>query len=379
MVAFLDQSGQLGGAELCLADILEDWKSEARLILFDEGPFAERMRGRGVPTVVLPLAGTLSAVSKRSGPGGWVRAGVGLGRVLVAIRKACQKADLLYLNTPKAAVLGVAANAPSGQRRVLHLHDLLDETHFSKGNISCFVAAANRCHAVIANSLATAEAYRKQKGRAPLHVVPNGFDADFWMRSRNVKALRAELEPMGRPVAAVFGRLSPWKGQHIALEAVASIPELALWVVGDALYTKEDKTYRFRLQERARRSDLAGRIRFLGQREDIPELMQAADFIIHCSVAAEPFGRVIVEGMLSGRPVVASAAGGPLEILESEATGWLVPPGNPSALAETIRAVLASPARAQAVALKAQATARARYHLPIVLSRIRKILNSVMG
>ncbi|MCX7869487.1 MAG: glycosyltransferase family 4 protein, partial [Terrimicrobiaceae bacterium] len=348
------------------------------LVLLSDGPFAEMARERGILTTILPLQGLVGAVTKNSGLFGWARALACLPAGLAAIRKACRGSRLVYFNTPKAAVLGAAANLLSGRKSVLHLHDLLEQGHFSRANIECLVAAANRCDAVIANSEAVARQFRERGGRVTVHVIPNGFDTEFWTRHREVGGLRRELEPQGRPVVAVFGRLSPWKGQHVALEAVARLPQAALWVVGEAFYTAEDMSYAAALRQRAEAADLAGRVRFLGHRSDIPELMRAADVVVHCSVAAEPFGRVIVEAMLSGRPVVASAAGGPLEILEQDATGWLAPPGDPAKLVEILQSILSSPQRAEEVARKACETALRRYSLPSVLGKIREVLTPLL-
>ncbi len=66
------------------------------------------------------------------------------------------------------------------------------------------------------------------------------------------------------------------------------------------------------------------------------------DVVVHCSVAPEPFGRVLVEAMLAGKPVVASAAGGVMEIVEDGVTGFLVPPGDVAALAAVLTRVLES-------------------------------------
>ena len=86
--------------------------------------------------------------------------------------------------------------------------------------------------------------------------------------------------------------------------------------------------------------------------------MSACDLIAHTSTAAEPFGRVIVEGMLCDRPVVAAAAGGAVEIVRHSQTGWLTPPGDARKLAEIITTVYEQPERAKAIAQRGQQEAQ---------------------
>ena len=77
---------------------------------------------------------------------------------------------------------------------------------------------------------------------------------------------------------------------------------------------------------------MADRIHFAGFRSDVPDLMAACDIVAHSSTAPEPFGRVIVEGMLSSKPVVATNAGGASELIENGETGVLVPPNDATAM-----------------------------------------------
>ncbi len=165
-----------------------------------------------------------------------------------------------------------------------------------------------------------------------------------------------------RPIVGIFSRLAPWKGQHVLLEALALLPDVQALLVGEALF-QDEQHYAHQLRERAAQPDLAGRIHFLGFRDDVPVLMQLVDVVVHTSIAPEPFGRVIVEGMLARKPVIATQAGGALEIVRSGKTGLLVPPGNPSALAQAIRYVLDNPDQAHQLAQAAYEEARMRFSL----------------
>ncbi len=378
MILFIDQSGQLGGAELCLADVAHRYRETGQVLLLSDGPFAETLRERGVTVDLHPLPASLARVTKGASVATLARtlpalAGYGLG-----LRKKLRAASLVYFNTAKALLYGTAANTLLGKPSVFHLHDLLDETHFTPLNIRLLVGAANRTDAVIANSQATADAFIAKGGRAPVHVIPNGFDpalADA-VTAGEVETLRREFNPEGRPVIAIFGRLSRWKGQDVLLHAAECLPEVTIWIIGDALFTGDDHAYAKEVQAMA--EGLGGRVRFLGFRSDVTALMKAADVVAHCSVAPEPFGRVLVEAMLAGKPLIASRAGGPMEIVDHGKTGFLIPPAAPVALVSAIRKLIDSPELCETMGREGRARAERLYSLPLILDQTARVIDSVL-
>jgi glycosyltransferase involved in cell wall biosynthesis len=114
------------------------------------------------------------------------------------------------------------------------------------------------------------------------------------------------------------------------------------------------------IQQQIQLASLERNVQLLGFRNDVPSLMAAADVFVLPSLV-ESFGLVIVEAMALGRPVIATSAGGPLEIVVHEETGLLVPPANPQALAQAILRLLANPAQARQMGAAGQARARQRY------------------
>ena len=378
MILFVDQSGQLGGAELCLADLAAHHGKNARVLLFSEGPFADFLRERHVNVGILPLRASASRVTKKASPAALAASLPALFSHVRGISREIRSADLAYFNTAKALVYGSAANFLARRPSIFHLHDLWDRRHFSATNIRLLVASANRATAVIANSTATADTFVAVGGTAPVHVVPNGFDpAPFdTVSNDDISRLRKELNPEGQPVVAIFGRLARWKGQDVLLRASEKVRDLTIWIVGDALFTGDDRAYADELREHAKK--LGSRVRFLGFRSDIPALMRAADIVAHCSVSAEPFGRVIVEAMLARKPVVATQAGGPKEIVENGATGILTPTGDAEALAQALGKLIASPALRESMGQKGRARAEKLYALPVILQKTDAVIASIL-
>lgn len=151
--------------------------------------------------------------------------------------------------------------------------------------------------------------------------------------------VRAEL---GTPADAVVilqaSRMEAWKGPHVLIEALGLMrddPGWIGWMAGGPQKAGENAYYD-RLRARAKELGVADRIRFLGQRSDVPRLMAAADVFCQPNTGPEPFGIVFVEAMYAGLPVVTSAIGGAVEVV-GEGCGMLVPPGRAERLAAELR------------------------------------------
>jgi glycosyltransferase involved in cell wall biosynthesis len=376
-ILFLDQSGKPGGAELCLLDVAKVYRDRSLVCLFADGGFRSLLEAEKIPVQVLA---TPIEVQKASG----VLAGIAsLGQLLPLIGRVAQLSrqyDLIYANTQKALVVGALASALSRRPLVYHLHDIVSPEHFSRTNQQIIITLANRFAVkVIANSEASKQAFIAAGGKAGVEVVYNGFEPE---RYQNLQAealdLRRSLGCDRQFVIGHFSRLAPWKGQHVLLEALTQCPEeVVALLVGDALFGEQE--YVDRLHQQVADLGLAHRVHFLGFRHDVPQLMAACDLVTHTSTAPEPFGRVIVEAMLCGTPVVAAAAGGAIELIEPETTGWLVPPGEPQKLAEVINYCHSEPERAIAIAQKAQALAGICYHLDQINQQIHRVLTQVVG
>jgi glycosyltransferase involved in cell wall biosynthesis len=380
-VCFLDQSGKLGGAELCLLDLVRKLKFQATVILFEEGPFADSLREASVEVKIIPLSPRAATVSKESSPWRLFSLLPDLWRHHCHLREALREADLIYLNTPKAAVLGGWAARREGRVSVYHLHDLLTTEHFSLFNRRLLVGAANRSQAVLANSEATLRAYREGGGTcARARVIPNGFsllgqDA-LPHRESCRKRLEAELGITSTgPLLAIFGRISPWKGQHVVLQALEQLPTARLLIVGEALFTAEDRAYGKNLHT----AGMEDRVHFLGFRQDVLPLMRAVDVVIHASTAPEPFGRVIVEAMLAETPILATGAGGAKEIIQPCSPEWLLPPADSVLLARAIERILDDPATTAAAVTRNRHSAEERFALPVVLEQTHAFLAELLG
>ncbi|HAJ60785.1 MAG TPA: glycosyltransferase family 1 protein [Cyanobacteria bacterium UBA8543] len=378
-ILFLDQSGKPGGAELCLIDIAKPYRDNCLVGLFADGPFRHLLEQQHIPVQV--LATKSIQVRKESS---LVQGLSSVTSLIPLIAQVVQKArdyDLIYANTQKALVVGALASFLSRRPLVYHLHDILSLDHFSRTNRRIAVTLANtRASLVIANSQASQAAFVEAGGRLELtEVVYNGFEPElFRSHEDNSHQLKKQLGMDGRFLVGNFSRLSPWKGQHVLLEALGRCPEdVTAIFVGDALFGEQD--YVQLLRDRVTELGLEKRVQFLGFRSDIVQLMSACDLVAHTSIAPEPFGRVIVEAMLCGRPVVAAKAGGAIELVEPGITGFLVPPEQPQQLAEIITSYRNQPEKTVAIAHHAQNQASQRFHLQTINQQIAQLLSHTVS
>ena len=376
-VLFLDQSGKPGGAELCLVDIAKPYGENALVGLFADGDFRKLLEENQVPVEVLTTQAI--KVGKQSG---LLQALGSLGQIIPLINQVVQRArkyNLIYANTQKALVVGAMASFLARRPLVYHLHDILSLEHFSKTNLRVAVNLINRCAAlVIANSQASKMAFLEAGGKSDLvRVVYNGFAAkNYEVDELEVRNLRKNLRLEDKFVIGHFSRLSPWKGQHILIDALSQCPQdVVVILVGDALFGEQE--YVQDLHQKVITSGLENRVKFLGFRADIPQLMAMCDLITHTSTAPEPFGRVIVEAMLCGKPVIAAKAGGAMELVEDGINGFLVTPGEPQELAKVINNCRQESAKTANIANNARIIASERFDVNIINKQIQELLESI--
>lgn len=378
-IAFVDQSGELGGGELSLFDIVIHLPYSSRVVLFSDGPFREMLASASIKVQVLE-AGSLSDVRLAGSWSSLFHAVPAVYRLKTELQRIAGHDDLLYANSQKAFIISALVARATGRPLIWHLRDILTVEHFSSLLANVAIRMANRyASRVIANSKATEEAFVKLGGDPKrVCVVYNGISADAFnsITEDSVETLRATIAPEARFLVGVFGRISNWKGQHILIEAVQSLPDVHALIIGDALFG--ETRYARQLEEMSQRPEVRGRIHFLGFRKDIPALMKAVDVVVHTSIAPEPFGRVLVEGMLAARPVIGTAAGGAVEIIEHEKTGLLVPPSDARALAESIAALQRDPELAHQLAVAGQQSALSGFSLDAMLRGVEDVVQSVV-
>jgi glycosyltransferase involved in cell wall biosynthesis len=368
-ILFVTHAAHYGGAELFLRDIVVQARKTGRhwpVVFLDDGPLVQDLIEAGSDARTVKAGAQILKLKRGSSIRDVVSALIGIVAVVGALIRSFHGVDVVCANSQKSLFLAGLAARLARKPFVWILHDLVTDSSFSPTMRRALVFFANHMTArVVTNSLAAREALIACGGRADtISVVYNGFDFAADAPAATGTDRGSVLREAGlpdRPTVGLFGRIATWKGQHVLIEAVDRIPGLQALVVGDATY--QDSAYFDRIRALVEQRHLSDRVKFLGFRKDVQRLMAAVDIVAHTSIDPEPFGRVIVEGMALGRPVVATRGGGVGEIIDHGRTGLLYPPGDSAALAEALRSLLSDAAMASRLAADGRSTVTARFSI----------------
>jgi glycosyltransferase involved in cell wall biosynthesis len=199
----------------------------------------------------------------------------------------------------------------------------------------------------------------------------------------DAQAARAELGAgEGDTLIGVFGRLQRWKGQDVFIEAARRIasdrPRTRFAIVGGSEIGFE-ADYLEEIKRAAGAPELRERLIFTGFRDDVPRLMAACDVVCHTSRVPEPFGLVLIEAMALGRAVIATAGGGPSEIISSPVEGILVPPDDAGALARAVKELIDDPERRRALGEGGRARVRSQFSIDVMASTMIRYLDEMLA
>lgn len=302
------------------------------------------LRGRSLERLmVLPALGR----EIRGGPD--LVALVQLTRLIRRVRP-----QVVHTHTAKAGTLGRLAARLARVPVIVHTyHGHVFHGYFPPARTRLFLAIERGLAKWTDRLLTVSETVRSELLRlgigAPekLVVVPLGLDLEPFTGTETLRGqLRGELG-LGEEalLVGIVARLVPIKAHEVFLEAAAQVarrlPQSRFLVVGDGARRAE-------LETLAGRLGLDDRVRFLGWRRDLDRIYADLD-VVALTSRNEGSPVSLIEAMAAGRPVVATRVGGVPDLVEDGVTGWLVPPGDPEALAEAMAALLADPDRRQAM------------------------------
>lgn len=373
-VIFVSHTGAVSGAERVLVDVVKVFPNAAAFV-FEDGALADLLRTSGMRVKVAENGQNLAGVRRSNSLFSVFPLLGGLARLIWELRAETRRFDIIYANSQKGFTLSALACVFARKNLVWHLHDILSAAHFGAKQLKMQVFLANRfAGLVIVPSLAAAEAFVAAGGSAALvKVVANGVTAAPEPRSKS--QLRVELSLPNGALIGVFSRLAAWKGQDIVIRAVAQCPQVTAIIAGDSLFGEQ--AYAAQLKQLVSELQLESRVKFLGQRSDVQQLMRAMDVVVHPSVDAEPFGLTLVEAMLAHVPVIASSAGASGEILENGKAGVLVRAGDIDALAAAIKNALANAPRLGPQLDYAQRRAETIYAVAVMQNSIRGLVQKI--
>jgi glycosyltransferase involved in cell wall biosynthesis len=366
-VLFVDHTASLGGGEIALANLirhLNPEKVKPVVVLASEGPLVERLR-EFAETHVLPLPSQVLTQKKDMlGIASLLRLKEALSVLLYvgSLARFIREHDLdvVHTNSLKADIIGGLAGRLSLRPVIWHVRDRIDDDYLPKPVVRAFRLLSRLIPTfVIANSAATLCTLRQQrKAQEPAssRSVRSNDRTAVVHDGTCVPPLPLRSNMRSEFCVGLVGRISPWKGQHVFIQAAALVakrfPKTRFLIIGSALFGESPYEEEVRLMPG--QLGIADKVEFAGFRNDVEQAIAELDLLVHASTKGEPFGQVIIEGMAAGKPVIATNGGGVPEIVEDGKTGILVPMGDAAAMAEAICQIICDPARAQEMGARAR-------------------------
>ena len=365
-IAVLFEYPSLLGGERSLLAAAERLKDRFEFVALapSAGPLAEALHDAGIAIAPSPLFDETGNRLPRP---------LAVSQTIDAVREI--HPDLLHANSLAMGRLTGAAASRLGVPCTAHLRDII-------GLSAAAVSDLNGNVRLIAVSEAT-RAFHVGQGLDPAKVVVvrNGVDLDRFRPRPRLERIRNELGiPPDALVVLTVGQIGLRKGWDVLAEAAAMIaerfPSLHVVLAGER-YSDKPETVAYEQSVRDRfAAAMPGRAHFVGYRPDMPDLMAAADLLVH-PARQEPFGRVLLEAAASGLPVVATAVGGTAEMLEDGVSARLVPPGDADALAAAMSKSFSDMDLRRRFAAAARRKVEAEFSVEASAGRLAAVLESL--
>lgn len=377
-VLFVNHMGFLGGGEQSMLTLMDGLREDGRhqiFLLAQPGELIQKSQYLGFSCFEYLFAGIKRTVNPFNWLIGFLRFWSGVRHIKSIIINS--NIDIVHANSLKAAIMGGLALKRTRGALVFHTRDFLPAGIWRKALVNWAYKLSDR---IIANSKSVAGVYGADPGRK-VSVVYNYVDPPILPIGREPKDIRAENGcPVNAPLIGYSGRLHQAKGLETLLAGFKQIlnvlPGAKLWIVGGAMPGEE--RYTENLKKMVEKMEITDSVKFFGWRGDAMKLMSCFD-VLAVPSQKEPFGRVTVEAMLLGVPVVATASGGTLEIIEDNRTGMLFNPGDHQGLAENILNLLKDPVLKKEMTVRAKNEALKRFGKRQYIMGVESVYDSLAG
>jgi len=383
-VLYLHTTSEIGGSDVSLAHIVERLDRSRFLPLValpSHGPLVARLEQAGARVFVVPRMKKLTSRKGRAWLGMFA-ANYPLGTASLASLIRRERADLVHTNTIHN-LYGWAAARITRRPHVWHVREIVwQHARLRALERGLALRFADR---VVVTSDAVGRMF-ETGGRLPKHVVkvPNGVDTGRFTPGDDDVVRRDFGIPAGAPLYGAAARMDVWKGLEDFIDAAAIVrrerPDARFVIAGGPIEGLE--AYEQTLRALARDRGLDGVLFFAGWRYGpgaMPAFYRSLDVFVLPSREAEPFGLVVLEAMASARPVIATAQGGPLEIVRDGETGLLVAPREPATMAAAMLALAGDPVKAATMGNAGRARVVAAYGIDRTVAQLQVLYDQVLN
>jgi glycosyltransferase involved in cell wall biosynthesis len=216
--------------------------------------------------------------------------------------------------------------------------------------------------------------------------IYNGIETETFVQEARRKDTASIRQSFGVGpqdyLIGLVGNFQAWKGQDVLIRALPRLKTDRPWrclLIGDTPVGENHTRYHAALVQSVRELGLSGQVTFTGYRADVGAIVNALDVLVHTSISPEPLGRVILEGMALEKPVIATRHGGPLEIIESGISGFLVTPGDPDALTACLMQLLASSELRTSVGRAAKDRVMSKFSVARYVEQVQEVYRTVLN
>ena len=357
-----------GTVEVADAIVKNGWKS---VVISNGGLLTSQLKRVGATVYEVPV--------HRKNPFSWGSARRQVKRILQQ-----EGADIVHVRSRAPAWIALPAANSLGIATVSTVHSKFAPANILKKIYNGKMLKADRVIAIshfVENEIFTH--YGKSGVAEKLSVIHRGVDLGmFDPKAVNQQRIIAEADRLGLPddksIIMLPARATSWKGHEILIQALAQLSDkdaiLMLLGIEDG-----PPAYAEKLRTMAVRYGLGGRVRIGAGSRDMPAALMLADVVAMPSIKPEPFGRVAIEALAMGRPVVAFRHGGAVESINEGRSGWLADPLSVDSLAEALQTALSlTPRKRRALAKDARQQMTDQFSKDMMCERTLAVYKSLL-
>lgn len=353
-ILYLSPEASLTGAPLSLLSLgerLDRQRFNPLFLFLKEGPLLKKVREKSIPVEVLrrPYIFNLFQFLKK------------------------RNINLLHINTVVPLFAGFAGKMLK-LPLVWHIREDLHQGLWNKFLVKTVESLSNK---IIVNSDYTGRVFRKRK---KVITIYNGLDLNEFNPALKGEEIRKEFNiNLDALIVGTIGNFTPVKGYQYFLEAakeiIRELPRVKFLILGTIhpLY----KRYYEKMKEWVKKLEIGESLIFVEEREDVPKVIASFDLFLFSSVQ-ETLGRVIIESMACGKPVVATKVGGIPEVVEEGISGYLVPPRNPHSSARAALKLLLNREKASQMGKEGRRRVEKLFDINKTIEKIVKVYESLI-
>jgi len=379
-ILFIEQFPNISGGQKLLLNIIKDLDKtsySALVAIPAKGEFNDELEKTGAKTVILPI-GAYSAGKKSIFDlinYSW-RSIVLIFMTIGLIKR--NNIGLVYLNAPRTFLWGTLAASICRVPIVWSLHKFLSGLELK----ICARLLKKMVNSLIVDSKSVADPFlREDPGLAgKVRVIYNGINLDQYELKNAVSDLRNKYN-IGNNLMVVgyVGQLAAWKGVEDFIRAAKIVlennNELVFLIVGDVIFGgPKERQYKDRLLSLASDLGIKDKVIFTGKIMDTLSVLAAIDVVVIPSIEPDPCPLILIESMAAGKAVIATAHGGPAELIINGVSGRLYPPKDIVALAGIMKELIADRSKAEQLGLAAKQYAQTHLSQKIFMDKTYAVL-----